>query len=314
MPVLGHVSGTMRTELFALAMAVTLVGAAVGPGVAAADDEAGNAALSVSVAQDDDVTISVTANDSAVENATVDVGGEDGSSYEGIGSYTTDDDGEVELDSPEVNETISVTATADNRTATTTADLLGEEYLGENQTSAFGQQVSAYVQSLLDGDRRHIGPQVAAFVHANNPGNAPDHAGPPAHAGPDRENETEDENETAFENETDEDERGPPAHAGPDRENETEDEDERGPPEHAGPDADEEDDEEDDEEGETEGEEDEETETEAPEDEDDEAEAESEEEEGETDEEPEDDTETEDDAETEDDDGGPPDHANAGGD
>ncbi|QCD65387.1 MULTISPECIES: hypothetical protein [Halomicrobium] len=270
----------MRTELFALAMAVTLVGAAVGPGVVAADDEAGNAALSVSVAQDEDVTISVTANDSAVENATVDVGGEEGSSYEGIGSYTTDDDGEVELDSPEANVTISVTATADNRTATTTADLLGEEYLVENQTSAFGQQVSAYVQSLLDGDRRHIGPQVAAFVQANNPGNAPAHAGPPEHAGPDHENETGDDNETAFENETDEDERGPPEHAGPDRENET-DEDERGPPEHAGPDAEE--DATDDEASET----DDEAETEESEDEEDGAES--------------------------DDDGGPPDHANAGG-
>ena len=85
----------------------------------------------------------------------------------------------------------------------------------ENGSDAFGLQVNAFIESLNDtnqtGPRGHL---IADFVVSNNPGNAPDHAGPPAHAGPGG-----DDNET-------DDRRGPPEDKGNDGD--------QGPPEHAG--------------------------------------------------------------------------------
>ncbi|MEF8828834.1 MAG: hypothetical protein V5A49_07350, partial [Haloarcula sp.] len=244
----------MRTKLFALYAAVGLVLLAAGPGLAAAADSAGNTdagnTLAVGVAQADDgtATVSVTQNETGVENASVVVETADNASYAGTGNYTTDSDGTVGLPAPEQNVTVDVTATADNHTATTTADLtVATENVTEFDT--FGLEVSAYVSDLLGDENRTggIGPAVASFVTANNPGNAPDHAGPPAHVTGENEsddNEThpserqgppadifgDDENETEDENETDDDRRGPPEDAGPpedrdedDAENETED-------------------------------------------------------------------------------------------
>jgi len=261
----------MRTKLFALYAAVGLTLLAVGPGLAAAADSAGNTdagntlAVGVSQADDGSATVSVTQNETGVENASVAVETADNASYAGTGNYTTDSDGTVGLPAPEQNVTVDVTATADNHTATTTADLTVAPMNATNMTEfdTFGLEVSAYVSDLLSDENRTggIGPAVATFVTANNPGNAPDHAGPPAHVTGENEsddNEThpserqgppadifgDDENETEDGNETD-DRRGPPEDAGPpedpgpdsdDEENETEnenetDDDRRGPPE-----------------------------------------------------------------------------------
>ena len=255
----------MRTKLFALYAAVGLALLAVGPGLAAAADSAGNTdvgntlAVGVSQADDGSATVSVTQNETGVGNASVVVETADTASYVGTGNYTTDDDGTVGLPAPEQNVTVDVTATADNHTATTTADLT---VASENRTEfdTFGLEVSAYVNDLLGDENRTggIGPAVASFVTANNPGNAPDHAGPPAHVT--GENESDDnethpserqgppadifDDEENDDSETD-DRRGPPEDAGPpedraDDETETEDENEteddrRGPPEDAGP-------------------------------------------------------------------------------
>jgi len=260
----------MRTKLFALYAAVGLALLAAGPGLAAAADSAGNTGagntLAVGVAQADDgsATVSVTQNETGVENASVAVETADNTSYAGTGNYTTDSDGTVGLPAPEQNVTVDVTATADNHTATTTADLSVAPTNATNVTEfdTFGFEVSAYVSDLLSDENRTggIGPAVASFVTANNPGNAPDHAGPPAAVTGENEsddNEThpserqgppadifdDDENETEDEDETDDDRRGPPEDAGPpedrddddaDDENETDD-DRRGPPEDAGP-------------------------------------------------------------------------------
>jgi len=260
----------MRTRLFALYAAVGLTLLAVGPGLAAAADSAGNTdagntlAVGVSQADDGSATVTVTQNETGVENASVAVETADDASYAGTGNYTTDSDGTVGLPAPEQNVTVDVTATTDNHTASTTAELTVASMNATNMTEfdTFGLEVSAYVSDLLSDENRTggIGPAVASFVTANNPGNAPDHAGPPAHVT--GENESDD-NETHpserqgppadifgdDENETD-DRRGPPEDAGPpadrdddDAENETEDENEtdddrRGPPEDAGPPAD----------------------------------------------------------------------------
>lgn len=260
-----------RQALFAVAMVLAMVGAPLTGAVAAdSTDAAGN--LSVGVAQDDgEVTVSVTRNDTGVANASVLVETVDNGTYDGAGNYTTDDDGEAELPVPTENVTVDVTAEAGNDTATTTAELVAVEETDENETDSFGQRVSAYVHALQDNDNvTRLGPYVAAFVTANGPGNAPDHAGPPAFVFDD--DAEEDGNETVDDSDGNEtvddsdegDERGPPAHAGPpedrgdddaddadaDGDEETEDsqeddedraddedddDDERGPPEGAGP-------------------------------------------------------------------------------
>jgi len=239
------VSNEMRTsKIVALAMVAVLALSIVGP-AAAADG------LNVSVSQDgDDVTVSVTQNNTTVSDASVVVEtvNATNTTYEEAGNYTTDDEGVVELSAPAENLTISVDASSGNLTASTTADLLAEPVV-ENETenvttdvdvnvtfdngtvdysnvtvddgNPFGLYVSSFVHMVQDENvSGPMGHAVATFVTTFNPGNAPAHAGPPenktqgppAHAGP-PENKTQ----------------GPPAHAGP-PENKT-----QGPPEDAGP-------------------------------------------------------------------------------
>jgi hypothetical protein len=223
--------------LFAVAATVGLVLFALGPGAAtAAAQTAGNDSLDVSVSQAGNAgsTVTVTDNDTAVENASVAVDALDNVSYAGTGNYTTDVNGTVPLPAPEQNVTIEVTATAGNATVSTTAELT---VAAENETGSFGDRVSAFVESLRDGNSTNIGPQVAEFVTENNPGNAPDHAGPPAdddRRGPPADVGPQDDDD----NETDQ-RRGPPADAGPqDDDNETDEDKRRGPPEDRGNDAD----------------------------------------------------------------------------
>lgn len=167
----------MRSKSIVVLAAALLLVASVAP--AAATD----GSLSVSVSQEgDDVTATVTHDGSAVENATVDVTATgENATYAGDGTHTTDENGSVTLPSPDENVTIDVTAEYENETATTTADLVVAE---ENETTAnesFGARVSAYVHELLNGtdDQRQIGRLIADWVVENNPGDAPDHAGPP---------------------------------------------------------------------------------------------------------------------------------------
>ncbi|PSP84519.1 hypothetical protein BRC96_05185 [Halobacteriales archaeon QS_6_64_34] len=179
---------------------------ALGPGAATvAADSAGNDALDVAVDQaDDEPTVTVTDNGTAVENATVSVDVLDNGTYEGAGEdYTTDANGTVTLPEPEENVPVEVTATAGDATGSTTADLT---VAGEAENERFGQHVSSFVGSLLSSNATDIGQQVAEFVTGNNPGNAPEWAGPPA----------------------DDDERGPPADAGPDSDDADDDDDSGG--------------------------------------------------------------------------------------
>lgn len=254
----------MRRELFALLGVVALVGAAVGPAVATADSTAAsataaNAPLVIGVTQDVGVTVTVTANDSGVANASVDVATvEANATYAGTGSHTTGPNGTVGLPSPNESVAVSITATEGNRTAETTTTLVGT--VDENES--FGQQVSSLVHALQASTEGGIGEAVSNWVTANNPGNAPAHAGGPG--GPDAANATANDSQRGppafvqafvdaskrMENGSEDAPRGPPAHAGgpdanesDDEENETADENEtddgrQGPPADAGPDGD----------------------------------------------------------------------------
>jgi hypothetical protein len=151
---------------------------------------------------DDGAVVTVTDNESAVENATVEVESE--GNYSGDGSYETDANGTVDLPGYEGNEsvTLDITATYDNETVTTTLTL-GEED-EENVSQPFGQRVSEFVHDLLGDENRTggIGQEVSKWVREHNPGKAkgpgenPGNGGPPAHAGPNTGNETADGNET----------------------------------------------------------------------------------------------------------------------
>ena len=169
----------MRTQLFALYATVGLVLLAFGPGVGTIAADAGNAPLGVTVTQDVDgsATVTVTANGTAVENASVAVDAPN-TDYAGEGNYSTDENGTVGLSAPEEDVTIEVTATADSRTATTTATLTAPED-EEEASDPFGLSVASLVQRLLGSSDGQIGPIVASFAVENNPGNAPAHAGPP---------------------------------------------------------------------------------------------------------------------------------------
>lgn len=81
--------------------------------------------LAVEVTQHDDrtATVTVTRNDSAVENATVTVSSS--TAYAGNGTYSTDANGTVSLPAPEQDVTIDVTAADEGQTASTRVALSG---------------------------------------------------------------------------------------------------------------------------------------------------------------------------------------------
>ena len=139
--------------------------------------------LSVAVDQSDaDVTVTVSDDGNAVVNASISVAALNNGSYAGEGEYTTDANGTVGLASPAENVTVEVTATKENASGTATAELVAVE-AQEPEFENFGQRVSWFVHSLLDGDTEGgIGEMVSEFVKGNNPSNEnrPDHAGPNA--------------------------------------------------------------------------------------------------------------------------------------
>ena len=137
---------------------------------------------------DEDPVVTVTDGNEAVENASVTVETVDENvSYAGVGNYSTDAAGTVDLPVPETNVTVEVTAEHEGETASTTAELIAG---ADEDPSSFGQLVREFVASF-DDRAGGIGAAVSDYVTENNPGDAPDHAGnasdagqgPPDHAG-----------------------------------------------------------------------------------------------------------------------------------
>lgn len=174
---------SQHKRVAAVALSVLLVLSVVGPAIAAAEEDGD---LEVEVEQDDGVLVTVSDDNGTVENATLNVSVDDeNATYDGAGEYETDENGTVELPAP--NETVNVTMTAehDNRTNSTSATLEPADESDEAD-DPFGLQVQAFVHELLNSSEdgnMSIGHQVANFVLENNPGNAPDHAGPPEDPG-----------------------------------------------------------------------------------------------------------------------------------
>lgn len=188
----------MRAKTIAL-VALTLV---LIPSVVAA----GGLAVNVTQADDGTATVSVTENDTGVANATVIVESTDENvTYDGAGEYETDENGTVALPEPSETVTISIEASTDTDSGATEATLEPAEQDDEtdgNETTEndtpdnFGQELQQFTLSINESDPNK-GLLVAEYATSNNPGNAPDHAGP--------------KSVHEFVNETSE--RGPPEHA-----------------------------------------------------------------------------------------------------
>lgn len=213
----------------------------------------GHASVDVTQNDDGNVTVTVAQNDTAVANSTVEVSTVDNTTYSGTGEYITGENGTVGLPAPENDTTAAVTATVDNETVSTEAELdaAGDTEEDEEEEGSFGQLVSSFVNSLLSGETtddntienetamndtdQPFGQLVSAFVLENNPGNSsPNQTGPPAFAGPGG----DDENESDAGPPENGSEAGPPENAGPpeeadsgddaDEEEETEEDDDNG--------------------------------------------------------------------------------------
>ena len=110
------------------------------------------------------------------DNETSDNETDDG--YEGTGTYTTGADGTVEIPAPDEGVRLQISVEAGNRTTTS------EVTMNDGVGVPFGQRVSLFVQQLLQQDGNvSVGQAVSDFVRANNPGNAPEDAGPSKDAG-----------------------------------------------------------------------------------------------------------------------------------
>lgn len=212
-------------------------------GAASAGNTADDGSLSggVTQAEDGSVTVTVEQNGTGVDGADVTVDAVDNGSYAGEGEYTTEN-GTVGLPAPEQNVTVTFTVTYGNETASTTEDLAAAttENETENETDAFGLEVSAFVHGVLasnDTSNATVGQMVSEYVTANNPGaeHRPDWAGPdgdkrqgppddkgpdgdkrqgpPDDKGPDRDGEDTDTDDEDGDDDSD-DSGGPPAHAG----------------------------------------------------------------------------------------------------
>jgi len=140
--------------------------------------------LSVTVEQTDDAetTVRVALDDEPVDGAavTVETTGAN-ASYDGVGDYETDADGAVDLPTPQ-NESIEVrvTATAEGKTAETTATLRAVGDLRSNDE--FAEGLTTFIQQLKEGGfDGPMGLYVADYIMLNKPGGVPDKAqGPPA--------------------------------------------------------------------------------------------------------------------------------------
>ena len=201
-----------KRGIVAVALAALMMLSVVGPALAAAQtqeddttDDGGDLTVDVREGGNDTVLVVVEDENGSVEGATVTVSAEEtedaddetddnetsdddvednGTSddseteYEGAGTYTTDANGTVELPAPDDGVQLNIGVEDGNRT--TSANVT----LDEGATVPFGQRVSGLVQQILQDDgNTSVGQAVAEFVRGNNPGNAPESAGPPEDRG-----------------------------------------------------------------------------------------------------------------------------------
>ena len=172
----------MTTKRYAILFSAAVLVAVASPAFATT----GTDALTVGVSQSDGVVVTVTANGTAVENASVSVSTLNNSTYAGVGSDTTDENGTVVLPTPANNTTVHIAATKGNQSAETTMTLAAPAKEDASSSDGpFGQQISSFIKRLLSGENvRHPGRVISSWVTAHNPGSEhkSDHATEHGHA------------------------------------------------------------------------------------------------------------------------------------
>ncbi|WP_049929057.1 collagen-like protein [Halopiger goleimassiliensis] len=138
----------IRWKQLAVALSIAMVLTAIAPmGAAAAEPDHEEISLAVS----DDGVVSVTADGTPVENATVEVVSDE--EYAGTGTYATDADGEVALPAPdetvEVTVTASTTETSVELTTTLEPETVDELSIGVSQNEDV-------VVSVTDGNESAV--------------------------------------------------------------------------------------------------------------------------------------------------------------
>lgn len=172
-----------RTKTFAVIGAILMLTAGFAMVSVAASEDPG-LELEITQDEDDNVLITVTDNETAVEGANVTVEPvPPGQTYNESGTHTTDANGTVMLDPPEHNLLTEFSVTHDNETVTEQVMLEVESEddadEADDPPENFGQMMKTFVHNL--GEAEHPrGLYIAAFAIEYNPGNPPAHAGPPA--------------------------------------------------------------------------------------------------------------------------------------
>lgn len=176
------------TRTGAVLMTVVMV-LAVGTPTVLADD-----GPTITVEQGDTTyTVTVTHNDTAVNDSAVNVTPTDpNATYAGAHGFT-DENGTVTFDLPENETEVTITATFNDTTSSITATLrAANDSDGWDGEGPFGQWVTSWLKNLLPPDNETIfGLTVAEIVTANNPGSehrsdkanpVGNATGPPEHA------------------------------------------------------------------------------------------------------------------------------------
>lgn len=180
------------TRIGAALMASLMVLAVGAPAVAAHD-----AGTTISVDEADSTyTVTVEHNDSAVDNASVNVTATNASNSSYSASGDTGPNGTVTFDLPENETEVNITATFENHSATETFVLSGANDSDGNDTAAddpFGLRLTSWLHNLITDPANGtiLGQSVSEFVTANNPGSehrsdkanpGGNATGPPEHA------------------------------------------------------------------------------------------------------------------------------------
>lgn len=137
--------------------------------------------LAIDVTQHDDhsATVTVTENGTPAANASVVVEpASPNDTYAGAGEYITDANGTVGLPAPNHSVRVSVSASFNNSSVSTTTMLTVNDGNATDGEDNFGLSLVTFIKNLgeTDGPRGLV---IAKFALMNNPGSPPAHAGPP---------------------------------------------------------------------------------------------------------------------------------------
>ena len=180
-----------KRRIAAVALAALMVLSVVGPALAVAQedtktettDDGGDLTFDVREGGNDTVLVVVEDENGSVEGATVTVTAEGTEDADNETEENETEDDNLEENETEDEETVNGNETEDEETVEDNETDSDNENTYEGTTVPFGQRVSGPIQQLLQDDDTSVGEAIAEFIRGNNPGNAPESAGPPEDRG-----------------------------------------------------------------------------------------------------------------------------------